>query len=132
MLTAGGTYTFKVRGVYNSSNKGSWEESDSWYVSATEAAAIANGTGTKTGSSAGAWLLDSVGWWYCNADRSYTVNNWQLIDNKWYYFNEVGYMKTGWILWNGQWYYCGSDGAMLANTTTPDGYYVGSDGAWIQ
>lgn len=131
-LTAGGTYTFKVRGVYNSSNKGSWEESDSWYVSTTEAAAIAAGTGTKTGSSTGAWLLDNVGWWYCNADRSYTVNNWQFIDNKWYYFNEVGYMKTGWILWNGQWYYCGSDGAMLANTTTPDGYYVGSDGAWIQ
>ncbi|MBP3926204.1 MAG: hypothetical protein J6D13_03345, partial [Clostridium sp.] len=49
-----------------------------------------------------------------------------------YYFDEVGYMKTGWILWNSKWYYCGSDGAMLANTTTPDGYYVGSDGAWIQ
>lgn len=129
-LTESGSYTFKVRAVYNSSNKGSWEESDSWYVSSTDASSISGGI--KSGSSTGAWLQDSVGWWYCNADRSYTVNNWQFIDNKWYYFNEVGYMKTGWILWNSKWYYCGTDGAMLANTTTPDGYYVGSDGAWIQ
>ena len=145
-FTGSGSYTFKVRGVYSSSHKGDWEESDSWYVSASEASAIyaAGGSvstgGSTSGSSAGpaggsyggAWLLDSVGWWYCNADKTYTVNNWQYIDNKWYYFDEVGYMKTGWILWNSKWYYCGSDGAMLANTTTPDGYYVGSDGAWIQ
>ena len=30
------------------------------------------------------------------------------------------------------WYYCNSSGAMLANTRTPDGYYVGANGAWIQ
>ena len=131
MLTAGGTYTFKVRGVYNSSNKGSWEESDSWYVSATEAAAIANGTGTKTGSSAGAWLLDSVGWWYCNADRSYTVNNWQLIDNKWYYFNEVGYMKTGWLEYKGQWYYLDPENGVMQTNRTIDGYQLDSSGVRI-
>ena len=28
-------------------------------------------------------------------------------------------------------YYVGSDGRMLTNTITPDGYWVGSDGKWI-
>ncbi len=136
-MTNSGNYSFKVRGVYNSSNKGSWEESDSWYVSADVAEEISSkspsgvsGPGSSTG--AGAWLKDSTGWWYCNADKSYTINNWQYINDCWYYFNKSGYMVTGWIHWNSIWYYCGESGAMLLNTTTPDGYEVGSDGAWIQ
>jgi len=40
---------------------------------------------------------------------------------------------TGWIKTNSKWYYCDKgNGAMLANTTTPDGYRVDSNGAWIQ
>lgn len=34
----------------------------------------------------------------------------------------------------GQWidnYYVDTSGAMMTNSRTPDGYYVGSDGAWI-
>lgn len=140
-ITKKGTYTFKVRAVYNSSNKGSWEESDEWDVSSSEADDISSNSsgspssdssGPGLGSSSGAWLLDSVGWWYCNADRSYTVNNWQYINNKWYFFNGNGYMVTGWVYWNSIWYYCGDDGAMYVNRTTPDGYYVNSDGAWVQ
>jgi hypothetical protein len=136
-ITNSGDYSFKVRGVYNSSNKGSWEESDSWYVSSNEAEEISSasssgvsGPGSSTGT--GAWLKDSTGWWYCNADRSYTVSNWQYIDDSWYYFNQSGYMVTGWVNWNSKWYYCGESGAMLTSTTTPDGYNVGSGGAWIQ
>ena len=72
-----------------------------------------------------------MGWWYCNADKSYTVNNWQYIDDRWYFFNAAGYMVTGWIDWGGRWYYCGDDGAMYYNTTTPDVYYVWDDGAWV-
>ena len=41
-------------------------------------------------------------------------------------------MVTGWVKWNSKWYYCGESGAMLTDTTTPDGYDVGSDGAWDQ
>lgn len=63
-------------------------------------------------SFAGQWKLDNNGWWYQNDDGSWTSNGWQLINGQYYYFNGSGYM--------------------LANTTTPDGYYVGADGAWVQ
>lgn len=138
-ITKSGYYTFKVRGVYSTSDKGRWEESDSWYVSSSEVQEISslsssngNTPSNTTSSGTGAWLKDNVGWWYCNADRSYTTNGWQYIDNLWYCFNENDYMKTGWILYKDVWYYCGESGAMLVNTTTPDGYYVNGDGVWVQ
>jgi len=123
--------------VYNTSNKGSWEESDSWYVSSSEAQEISSSSkstpsNNTASSGTGAWLKDDAGWWYCNADRSYTTNGWQYIDNLWYYFDENGYMKTGWILYKDAWYYCGESGAMLVNATTLDGYYVNGDGVWVQ
>lgn len=140
-ITSSGSYTFRVRAVYSSSVKGDWDASDSWYVTSEEAEelkayAAANSTyssdGPGTSAYQGAWLKDDIGWWYCNADKSYPAACWQLIDGQWYYFNEAGYMATGWVLWNNLWYYCGDDGAMLVSTVTPDGYYVGGDGAWVQ
>lgn len=77
------------------------------------------------------WCLDQYGWWYQYADGRYPHSCWLCIDGKWYCFNESGYIRYGWI-WNNQnWYYCGEDGALLANTRTPDGYYVGEGGIWI-
>lgn len=71
-----------------------------------------------TGNSAAApaqqtegWVQDATGWWYRNADGSYPMNTWKEINGKQYYF--------------------GSDGYMLVNYPTPDGFYVGSDGAWV-
>lgn len=61
---------------------------------------------------AGEWQQDTAGWWYSEDDGSYPVNQWKEIDGKQYYFNENGYM--------------------LLDTTTPDGYKVGPDGAWVQ
>lgn len=78
----------------------------------------------------GWWIHDQEGLVVFKPDRSYTVSNWQLIGNKWYYFNEYGYMKTGWVNLGGTYYYLGEDGAMLTSQWTPDGYYVGSDGHW--
>ena len=60
---------------------------------------------------AGQWQQDSTGWWYQNDDGSYPAGQWQEIEGKHYYF--------------------GADGYMLSNTTTPDGYQVGADGAWV-
>lgn len=59
------------------------------------------------------WAQDSKGWWIQYADGSYLTNAW--------------YQNT-----DGAWYYMGVDGYMLTNTTTPDGYKVDADGAWIQ
>ncbi len=63
-------------------------------------------------SFAGEWKQDSVGWWYQNDDGHYPSSSWKEIDGKQYYFDASGYM--------------------LHDTTTPDGYKVGSDGTWIK
>lgn len=84
-------------------------------------------SGTQTVSEG--WVQDSTGWRYQNTDGSYLTNIWKEIGGAWYYFEGNGYMAAN--KWIGN-YYVGSNGAMLTNTTTPDGYQVGADGAWIQ
>lgn len=85
-------------------NDGSWIQY--WYILDDGSRSVIQ-TKTITG-----WQQDRTGWWYQNADGSYPKSTWQLINGKYYYFNERGYM--------------------LSNTTTPDGYKVDSSGAWIQ
>lgn len=89
-----------------------------------------NGPGVTTGIG-GHWCLDQYGWWYQYSNNTYPRNCWQCIDGLYYCFNDSGYLRYGWIYWDNKWYYCGEDGALLANTQTPDGYYVGGDGVWI-
>lgn len=185
-ITRRGDYYFTVRAVGSGSEKGDWESSDNWYVTAYEAddlsygysdgpggssshsnggPGVTNGSGSSYGpggtgnpgpggwgSSGGPggnsggpgatggittgggnhWCLDTKGWWYQYSGGSYPVNCWQQIDGKWYCFGQDGYIRCGWIDWNGKWYYTDGSGAMLVNTRTPDGFYVGGDGAWIQ
>lgn len=58
---------------------------------------------------------------------------WEQQGEDWVYQDvdtqEVVHDK--WLFDDGKWYYVGSDGVMLKNTITPDGLYVGSDGAWF-
>ena len=54
-------------------------------------------------------------------------NAWEMIGDKWYYFDNKGHMLSN--QWVGD-YYVGRDGYMLKNTITPDNYVVGSDGKW--
>jgi len=147
-ITSTGTYYVKVR-AYNSGTYGEWAESDELYVDSDLLSSIesnsssssnsSSGPGTTSSSSSGAWLKDSTGWWYCNADKTYTTNNWQQINNSWYFFNSSGYMVTGWLKSpaSGNWYYMSTTsdstlGRMMTNYWTPDNYYVGSDGIWVQ
>ena len=64
---------------------------------------------------------------YCGADGVYVTNRWVKYNGKDYYMNAYGKMAKA--TWQGN-YYLGDDGFMLTNTFTPDGFYVGSDGAW--
>lgn len=129
-LSGAGKYSFEVRGVFDASHKGDWEKSESWELD-EETAGLLMQKALETRTE-GVWLRDQKGWWYRNPDSSYTVNNWQQIQDKWYFFDETGYRKTGWIFWQDKWYYCDANGPMLVNTVTPDGYFVGSDGAWTE
>ena len=72
--------------------------------------------GTYYVDESGAWVIEGwqnsgYGWWYQRANGTYPHNEWEIINGIWYYFDENGYM--------------------LADTTTPDGYYVDENGAWI-
>lgn len=70
-------------------------------------------------------------WAYIQQDGTYLKNQWKQVWGYWYYFGEDGQSKHNtWAEINGKWYYFNEFSIMLADTTTPDGYYVGSDGAW--
>lgn len=73
--------------------------------------AIGSKSNTNNVVDFGGWVQDETGWWWRNADGSYPTSQWKEVDGKQYYF--------------------GSDGYMLTNTTTPDGYRVDINGALI-
>ena len=62
--------------------------------------------------------------YYLGADGKYVKNQWIKDGGKDYFMDANGKVKKN--AWQGV-YYLGKDGAMLTNTFTPDGYYVGSD-----
>lgn len=67
---------------------------------------------------------------YYNDDNSMVLNDWREIDDEWYYFGDDGISKQStWVEIGGKWYYFDSWSKMLRDTTTPDGYQVGADGA---
>lgn len=62
--------------------------------------------------------LNQSRWWYDNEDGTYARGGWQWIDG-----NQDGTAEC---------YYFDGEGWMAAGGTTPDGYEVNADGAWIQ
>ncbi|WP_367569483.1 N-acetylmuramoyl-L-alanine amidase family protein [Lacrimispora sp.] len=79
------------------------------------------------------------GWKELNGKKYYLlpaigemVSGWVLEGQNWFYTDGTGAMQTGWVNVNGKWYYLEADGHMLSSTTTPDGYHVDTNGAWIQ
>lgn len=107
------------------------------------------------------WRYNPNGWWYQYGDGTWPANQWKYIDARWYLFGQSGHMvtgwysdgsnrfylnpvddgtlgsmRTGWQMIDGKAYYFntmsdGSLGRLLVNTTTPDGYKVGADGALL-
>ena len=145
-----GSYTVKIRAVASNGTKGNWTESDEFDVDddilSNLGGQSSNNNGGNAGpngassNSTGAWLKDNVGWWYINADRSYTINNWQQINGNWYYFDNRGYMMTGWLKspYSGKWYWLSKeDGSNLGKMLTSqwvdnNRYYVDGSGVWTQ
>ena len=44
--------------------------------------------------------------------------------------NDMGKMAKGWKQVDNSWYYFNTDGTMLSNGLTPDGFMIGADGKW--
>ncbi len=151
-------YGFARMGVgsqpYESSqNVGPGQQTDSNYTTVPGQQANSNHTTVPGQVLSVGWIKDNMGWYYIKSDGSraagewlelsdadywidsngYMATGWRCYTNgSWYYFNSSGAMvKNYWVLDNGKWFYMGDQGYMLKNTTTPDGYKVGSDGAWI-
>ncbi len=124
-------------------------------VSTSTTGSMANTSSTSSASTNSAgWVKDEHGWHYLWADGSYPTSGIYEVGGLKYYFNRYGYMKVGWcedahswyyfsegsgamktsawIFYKDAWYYMGSDGRMLADTTTPDGYVVDKNGVWVE
>ena len=67
---------------------------------------------------AGQWRQDTEGWWYDFGDGTWPANQWVWIDG-----NQDGVAESYWF---------GQDGYCLSDTTTPDGFTVDINGAWVQ
>lgn len=112
----------------------------------------ADDSGPGTGNPTAGWNQDASGWFYIKEDGSRASNQWLKIagedywfdpnaymavgwrkfnNGAWYYFHSSGAMaKNCWVKTNEQYFYLGSDGVMLTDTVTPDGYRVDENGIW--
>ena len=120
------------------------------------ALSILMATTQVTPAFAGSWKREQSGWNYINDNGAKAVG-WTKTPSGWYYLDASGLMKTGWLQdTDGKWYfldtakgiqegkmltgwnwidgYCyyfdTQSGALLVNTTTPDGYKVNANGKW--
>lgn len=65
----------------------------------------------------GLWVQDTSGWWWQNNDGTYPVNEWAWLDG-----NDDGVAEC---------YYFDPDGYIFQSQSTPDGYSVNANGAWM-
>lgn len=82
-------------------------------------------------ANAGTWGQTATGeWYYALSNGTLARSEWRKIKGEWYYFSDTAYMQKGWQELGGKWYYLDPvNGNMWKNTTTPDGYTLGIDGA---
>ena len=75
------------------------------------------------------WIVSNGKYWYRHQDGSYTINDFEVINDQTYYFDANGYMVTGWQKINDKDYYFNESGAMATNTWIGN-YHVDADGKW--
>lgn len=86
--------------------------------------------GTKYVNSDGKLVLNSFtpDGYYVGADGTYLMNQWILVNGKYYYLDEIGKVaKNIWI----DSYYLGTDGVMVTNRWIDD-YWCGNDGKYVK
>lgn len=103
------------------------------------------------------WNLIDGKWYYMDETNCDMQTGWHedKVDGNWYFLHQDGSLALGWIqvggksyylnmisegptytqdAATGRWFFNGNSnlpyGAMLKSTRTPDGYFVGADGAW--
>ena len=60
------------------------------------------------------------------------AGQWIQTGDVWRYLNDAGQLQAdGWQWIDGKCYYFDATGNLLTATTTPDGYTVDDDGAWV-
>ena len=74
--------------------------------------------------------------YYFDSNGNMTTGWVKTSDGKWYFFENQkivneGRMVTGWKQIGNDWYYFGTDGVLLINGMTPDGYLVDGEGKLI-
>lgn len=72
------------------------------------------------------WVDENGTWYYVKDSRMMT--GWIYVDNHFYFLKTDGTMAAN--EWAGN-FYCGEDGAVLTDTTTPDGVQVDVNGSRI-
>lgn len=82
------------------------------------------------------WIVDGSGKYYLDA-AGQMLSGWQIIQGSRYFLNPVsdgtkGRCLAGWQWIDGYCYYFDPNGAMLSDTTTPDGYQVNTSGQWTE
>lgn len=117
--------TWKLLGKDGTVCKGWANVNGTWYYLAQDGTMKSN-----------EWYKDMDGRWYYLTSSGAMANEVWIMGNDgiWYFVALNGAMATNqWILGKDKnWYYVNADGVMLINTTTPDNYMVGQDGAWIK
>lgn len=82
----------------------------------------------------GTWMKTDGRWWFKYTSGGY-AKHWELLDEKWYYFDDQGWMKSNeWINPDGNCYYLSNDGAMLTGYNRVGGtpYFFRTSGALVE
>ena len=73
-------------------------------------------------------------WWFKYTSGGY-AKHWELLDKKWYYFDDQGWMKSNeWINPDGNWYYLSNDGSILTDYNRVNGkpYFFRPNGVCVE
>lgn len=142
-ITKSGSYTFKVRGVYSSSEKGAWVESAKWSVTSDEAKDLSYGrnpspkndnTNNTTSTNSGGPGNNSNGPSGPSEPGGNSVDQWLTAadgSGRWWYRHANGsYTTNNWELINNKWYYFDEAGWMVTGWRLVNNlwYYMGPSG----